>query len=73
MAKIDRCTATTKLGRSCPNKINRSDNIHGHPFCLKHLTIYAFKDFGCCYICKNPCNPCSQACGRCMKKNMFFR
>ena len=28
-------------------------------------------EYGICCFCQNYCNPCSQACGRCMRNNFY--
>ena len=48
--------------KSCRNKTRK---IHG--YCHVHDEYPNYDEFGRCCFCGNPCNPNSQACGRCAR------
>lgn len=63
---------TAHYHRVCKRKSSSNTD-----YCFQHKSRYTndnsseeFEeefDIGQCYICKDPCNPCSQTCGRCAR------
>lgn len=59
----NRCKGTCNNGRRCLRMVKY------RPYCFQHK----FKLIvGTCCFCGDACNPCSQACGRCMRKPIQF-
>lgn len=45
----------------------------GIKFCYIHKLTFRFPDIGTCCFCGDACNPCSQACGRCVRNGNMYR
>ena len=76
MPKKNQCTAITNNNKRCNGFITKTDNPGNLPICYHHL-IQADRllgdepEFGVCCFCQGPCNPCSQACGRCVRRGTY--
>ena len=76
MAK-KRCKALTRKIKPCRCFVTTKNNPEHHLLCHIHLTELRKKiknqvfedlaEYGICCFCNDYCNPCSQACGRCMR------
>lgn len=75
-------------GHKCRNKISHIGNTNELPYCYIHLTQYrkqlaranellnevmrAYPLASCCCVCRSPCNPASQTCGRCARNLTMY-